>query len=151
MFDYMLKFGGHILHRNTCPVSILLAKRCTVWPRAKIEKPFLSILGEIEKNGWQGKNPTKRLWKNCPWSWVPDTVEALQNGPGFFFGAWTQMFDHLWMNISKSLWIKKVQDSWPGTPFCRVEFVAIPCCRLEKRSQSHFVDKESSTLQNRPP
>ena len=28
--------------------------------------------------------------------------------------------------------------------------MAKPFCRLEKRSQSHFVDKESSTLQNAP-
>ena len=29
---------------------------------------------------------------------------------------------------------KKIQNSWQGTPFCKVEFLAIPFCRLEKRS-----------------
>ena len=58
---------------------------------------------------WQGKNPTKSLWINCPWSWVPGKVDALQNGSRFFFRAWIswmQMLGHFWMNISKSLWIK---------------------------------------------
>ena len=50
--------------------------------------------------------------ENCPWSWVPDEVEALQNGPGFFWSMNANVrLDHFWMNISKSFLDTKVQDS----------------------------------------
>ena len=78
----------------------------------KLRNIFKIKFVKLRKNKWQGKNPTKWLWKNCPWSWVPDKVEALQNGPGVFLGVWMQLFDHFWMKISKSLLKKKVQYSW---------------------------------------
>ena len=43
-----------------------LEKKGTVWPRAKIEKHFLSILGEIEKERVTGKKPYKMAMEKLP-------------------------------------------------------------------------------------
>ena len=95
----------------------------------KLQNIFNQFWVKLNKNEWQGK----MAMENCPWNWVPDKVETLQNGPGFFFEheckCSTQPFldEHI-----KIVLDTRVQDSWQGTPFCRVEFVAIPFCRLEK-------------------
>ena len=148
----MLKFGGHISYfaQKYLPCQHTVGKK---------------MYGLATCKNWE------RSFINFGWKWkrMSDMVKTVQNGYGkvalgaefrtrwklykmaleLFFGAWMQMFDHFWMKISKLL--RYIQDSWQGTPFCRVEFVAIPFCRPEKRSQGHFVDKESSTLQNGPP
>ena len=92
---------------------------------------------------------------------MPDKVGTLQNSCSGFLkhmnvmNAECNFFDNFWMNISKSLWIKKNKivdkESDKEHHFVGSRFVAIPFCRVERRSQNHFEDKRSSTPQNGPP
>ena len=72
-------------------------------------------------------------------------MEALQNGSGVF------KEHECWDEPIKIVVDKKSKIVGKEHHFVGSRFVAIPFCRLEKRSQNHFVDKESSTLQNGPP
>ena len=73
-----------------CPFVARMSASC--WQKdvrfghvQKLRSNFYQFWVKLKKNEWHGKNPTKWLWKNCPWSWVPDKVEALQHGSGVFF------------------------------------------------------------------
>ena len=120
----------------------------------KVRSNFYQFLLKLKKNEWQGKNPTKWLWKNCTWNWVPDKVEALQNGSGVlnvFFSEHERKCLTIfgWTDQNRCGQKGKIVDR--EHHFVGSRFVAIPFCRLEKRSQSHFVDKQASTLQYGPP
>jgi hypothetical protein len=82
-------------------------------------------------------------------------VEALQNGSVFFKILFKE---HECAHLTIFGWKCQNGCGWKRSKtadsqhhFVGPGFVAIPFCRLEKRSQSHFVDKKIRSLQYCPP
>ena len=110
---------------------------------------------KLNKNEWQGK----MAMENCPWSWVPDKVEALQNGPGFF-GAWMQMFDstifgwtyqnRFWIQRSK---IVDKEHHFVGSSLWPYHFVGWrkPFCRQNVEHTTKWTTPSPPTLLQDPP
>ena len=96
---------GVLIYKKT--VSTLLAQRC-----------LLCLLAEVAWSNFQPR-PKRTI----------DRVLLYKMAAGkkavwaVFLGMWKlykmRMFDKFWMNMWQWLWMKKIQDSWQATPFCR--------------------------------
>ena len=106
---------GVFIYKKT--VSTLLAQGC-----------LLCLLAEV---AWSNFQPRPKrtidrvlLYKIAAvWAVFLGRWKLYKMALGFlntsFWRTWMRMFDIFWMNMWKWLWMKKIQDSWQATPFCR--------------------------------